>query len=56
MSRDYAAELRDVDDGLRAGVTLVGLAPWDSVRSQMEDAARKTGQLEASVQEVAKQV
>ena len=29
---------------------------WDSVRSQMADAARKTGQLEASVQEVAKQV
>ena len=29
---------------------------WDSVRSQMADAARKTGQLEASFQEVAKQV
>ena len=29
---------------------------WDSVRSQMAHAARKNGQLEASVQEVAKQV
>ena len=31
-------------------------AHMDKVRSQMADAARKTGQLEASVQEVAKQV
>ena len=29
---------------------------WASVRSQMADAARETGQLEASGQEVAKQV
>ena len=34
----------------------VDTVTWDSVRSQMADAARKTGQLEASVEEVAKQV